>query len=151
MWPHLGADERVDRSTQLQVQNGSARLMLDATTHKKLVGNPGNRPNPVLPSPKKIMVRLWGIIPFYGLKIQVSEIWWYFYPEFGDYSNFIEQGMNVRMCECAVASTRAKLKSTQMTHAAASVFWGSRGWRGFAETLLVPQKGADGQKWLTLW
>ena len=100
MWPHLGADERVDRSTQLQVQNGSARLMLDATTHKKLVGNPGNRPNPVLPSPKKIMVRLWGIIPFYGLKIQVSEIWWYFYPEFGDYSNFIEQGMNVRMCCC---------------------------------------------------
>ena len=64
----------VDRYTQLQVQNGSARLMLDATTHKKLVGNPGNRPNPVLPSPKKIMVRLWGIIPFYGLKIQVSEI-----------------------------------------------------------------------------
>ena len=38
-----------------------------------------------------------------------------------------------------------KLKSTQMTRAA-SVFRGSRGRRGFAETLLVPEKGADGQK-----
>ena len=36
-------------------------------------------------------------------------------------------------------------KSTQMTRAT-SMFRGSRGRRGFAETLLVPQKGADGQK-----